>query len=144
MCVYVVSRISRQAHGLLLDNFPPSFLSTTENINPIRLWWVKATKGNLLDTNHRGAHAEAVKKAYTYHVVQSGKIIKSLGLTVSDFNTITRRLAHDPKLRDKVSTAVDPLSCFLLLLVSLNVSPLHNTILSSVPPSFPSSLLSRS
>lgn len=87
------------------DSISPLFNSTPENFNPVQLWWMKATKGSVADSgmlNQKGAHAEAVRQAYTYHVVQSGRIIKSLGLSISDFNTITRRLAHDAQLRNRV------------------------------------------
>jgi hypothetical protein len=64
---------------------------------------VKTTKKNVLEAHKSGPRAEAIRRACTYHVTQSSRIIKSLGLSVADFNLITRRLAHDAVLRKKVS-----------------------------------------
>lgn len=64
---------------------------------------MKTTKKNVLEAHKSGPRAEAIRRACTYHVTQSSRIIKSLGLSVADFNLITRRLAHDAVLRKKVS-----------------------------------------
>lgn len=39
-------------------------------------------------------------KTHPYYPFRS--IIKSMGLSIQDFNTITRRLAQDPRLRQRV------------------------------------------
>lgn len=36
------------------------------------------------------------------HTPHTNSIIKSMGLSIADFNTITRRLAQDPRLRQRV------------------------------------------
>jgi hypothetical protein len=47
-------------------------------------------------------HTHSLSLSLSHTHTHTYSIIKSLGLSVSDFNTITRRLAHDGKLRSKV------------------------------------------
>ena len=43
-----------------------------------------------------------VRAACTDHIVKSSKVVRSLGLTVSQFNAISRRLESDSSLRERV------------------------------------------
>lgn len=52
-----------------------------EHINPVQLWWMKATKGNLAESSvmkQKGPESDAIRKAYTYHVVQSGRCVSKI------------------------------------------------------------------
>ncbi|EWM22934.1 protein of unknown function DUF4168 [Nannochloropsis gaditana] len=109
-----VKFVSLLANDAVLDRYAAAVAATEplredrdralrDNINPLHLWWVKTTKKNVLEAHKSGPRAEAIRRACTYHVTQSSRIIKSLGLSVADFNLITRRLAHDAVLRKKAS-----------------------------------------
>jgi hypothetical protein len=47
--------------------------------------------------------SEQEKRKHAQYILQSGKIIRSLGLTVSQFNQISREVAKDIPLKDRVS-----------------------------------------
>lgn len=53
---------------------------TTENVSPLKYWWAKATKGGLgVDADAltaQGPRSDRIRKAYTFHVVQSGRCVR--------------------------------------------------------------------
>lgn len=51
----------------------------TENISPLKYWWMKTTKGAINvdgDTlTAQGPKSDRIRRAYTTHVVQSGRYV---------------------------------------------------------------------
>jgi len=62
---------------------------------------LKLQKKNVCAADPQGTN-EALQLACSTHVATVSKIIRSLGLTVSEFNNLSRRVSADPVLRDRV------------------------------------------
>ena len=56
-------------------------IDPTENVSPLKYWWAKATKGGLgVDADAltaQGPRSDRIRKAYTFHVVQSGRCVRA-------------------------------------------------------------------
>ena len=70
-----------------------------------RYFLLKKQKRNVCESDPYGRNV-ALQRVCSGHVTSVSKIIKSLGLSVAEFNTLSRRVSTDPALRDRVMRQV--------------------------------------
>ena len=71
-----------------------------------RYFLLKKQKRNVCESDPYGRNV-ALQRVCSSHVAAVSKIIKSLGLSVSEFNALSRRVSTDPALRDRVMRQVN-------------------------------------
>lgn len=75
-----------------------------QSMAPTKYWTLKMKKVNVCDVNRvdpRGQNSQ-LRAVCGDHVTTVTKIIRSLGLTVTEFNALSREVGADPHLRAKV------------------------------------------
>lgn len=80
-----------------------------QSLKPLEYWWLKR-KGALasgkgicdVDTVDPGNHNPRLRSACKDHVRAMSGVIKALGMTVAEFNALSRKVAKDPDLRARV------------------------------------------
>jgi hypothetical protein len=95
----------RRARDAAASGNPSAAAASTFSLSSPGVWrnWFSSS------SNSNGPYAvhpdsEEYKRAYAQYVLNSSRVIRALGLSVSQFNQLGRDINNDPELKEKVRT----------------------------------------